>query len=93
MNELEKALHEVVYNNFEARKDLTNKEACNRCKNAMSRVMELSNPSIAKVYQIMREKGTETGCPECADTYTFSLAYLLLIEMGRKYSEDISLKL
>jgi len=95
MNELEKALHEVVYNNFEARKDITNKEACDRCKSAMDRVMELSPQSITKVYQTMHEKGKgkQIGCTECVDVYTFSLAYLLLLEMGRIYSEDFALKI
>jgi hypothetical protein len=94
MDKLEKALHEVITYNPEARKNLSNKDACKKCSSAIDEIIKLSEPRIAKIYSEMKRRGTVTGCPECVDALTFSQKYLellgspqysQLLELGKKY--------
>jgi len=92
--QLKKALYEVIKYNLEARKDLSNKDACKKCSSAIDEIIKLSEPRIAKIYSEMKRRGTVTGCPECVDALSFSGAYLKLLdspaysqllELGKKY--------
>ncbi|MFH0832346.1 MAG: hypothetical protein V1900_01325 [Candidatus Aenigmatarchaeota archaeon] len=92
MDEIKEALRVIIYYNPLARKDLNNKDACKRCADARDRIIELleqSEPKVATIYKEMKKRGTKTGCSECVDLGNFSIAYLLLLELGEKYSDSI----
>lgn len=86
MDELQKALHELLSYYIQARKDLSNVDACKKCAEAGERIIKLSDPRIATIYKEMKRRGTTTGCQECTDLGKFSMLYLLLLERGEKYS-------
>ena len=105
MDQLKRAVCDVISYNQEARKDISKKDACKKCSTAINEIIKLSEPWIGKVYSEMKRKGTErgtgVGCPECVDAFTFTQAYLRLLnlpeyatmlEIGRKYvpTEDIT---
>ena len=98
MPQLEKALYDVITYNQEARKSPSDKGSCRKCSSAIDEVIKLSEPRIAQIYLEMKRKGTVrgtgVGCPECVDAFTFSQAYLKLLnsseyrkllELGKKY--------